>query len=164
MKKSSRFEVAMRSCSTRYCLQSLVLNVLLFSTVNLYASDVGAPVVKSEMIVSPINSGSVAQMFLGLILVIALIMGLTWFLRRMQHWNSQVNGALKVLAVLSMGARERIVLLQVGEQQILVGVAPGRIQALHVLETPIHMGSETGQASEQFAARLKSILGRSAQS
>lgn len=73
------------------------------------------------------------QLMTGLIIVIACIVVLAWFARRMNNLQSSHDGNLQILGGLSMGARERIVLIQVGEQQLLLGVAPGRINTLHVL-------------------------------
>lgn len=88
--------------------------------------------------VSPgVSSGSLAQVTLGLLLVLALIIGIAWLLRRYGRLQSAANGSLKILGGLSIGARERVVLLQVGDTQLLVGVAPGRVQTLHVLDEPL---------------------------
>ncbi len=37
----------------------------------------------------------------------------------------------------ALGPRDRLVLVQVGEEQILLGLTPGRITPLHVLKTPV---------------------------
>jgi flagellar protein FliO/FliZ len=56
-----------------------------------------------------------------------------------------------------VGQRERVVLIQVGSQQLLLGVAPGRVQTLHVLEEPISVGTASSPG-ESFAERLGSAL------
>jgi flagellar protein FliO/FliZ len=70
------------------------------------------------------------------------------------------NGALKILGGLSMGSRERVVLMQVGEEQILIGVSPGRIQTLHVLDKPISVDDKKN-AESGFAERLSEALSSS---
>jgi flagellar protein FliO/FliZ len=55
----------------------------------------------------------------------------------MNRLQSSTGGMLKIIGGISMGSRERIVLLQVGSEQLLVGVSPGRINTLHVLEAPL---------------------------
>ena len=57
--------------------------------------------------------------------------------KRMNRLQSSTGGMLKIIGGISMGSRERVVLLQVGSEQLLVGVSPGRINTLHVLETPL---------------------------
>lgn len=105
----------------------------------------------------PVTVGSYVQMILGLLFVIALIVGLAWMVRRMGHFQTSAAGSLKLLAGLSLGQRERVVLVQVGDTQLLLGVAPGRVAALHVLETPIETGPAPGGGGG-FAQRLQDAI------
>ncbi len=105
------------------------------------------------------NGGSLLQALAGLLVVLAVIVLLAWLLRRFGRVGFNSAGTLRVLGGLSMGARERIVLVQAGETQILLGVAPGRVQTLHVLDKPIEPdvrgGTEAG-----FADRLREVMKR----
>ncbi len=105
----------------------------------------------------------VVQIITALAGVIALIVAVSWLMRRMGNVTGQRNDQLNVVAALSMGARERVVLLQVGEQQLLLGVAPGRIQTLHVLEQPLDMNSAS-RPGAAFQDRLKKIMSRESES
>lgn len=103
----------------------------------------------------PLGAANLLQLSLGLIVVLAAIVGSAWLLRRYGRLQSGVDGALRVIGGLSMGPRERVVLVQVGKQQLLLGVAPGRIQTLHVLDEPV---VENGpQAPSAFAERLAKL-------
>ena len=53
---------------------------------------------------------------------------LAWIMRRMNRWQMSAGGSLRLLGGLSLGARERILLVQVGDTQLLVGVAPGYVR------------------------------------
>ncbi len=86
-----------------------------------------------------VSTGSLLQVTLGLLVVLLVIVGAAWMLRRYGRFQSSASGSLKILGGLSIGPRERVVLLQVGEEQLLIGVAPGRVQALHHLEHPIRL-------------------------
>ncbi len=55
-----------------------------------------------------------------------------------------------------MGPRERVVLVQVGKQQLLLGVAPGRIQTLHVLDEPVT--DATSPTPSAFVEKLTAAL------
>ncbi len=77
------------------------------------------------------------QLLLGLLLVLAMIGVIAWLLRRFPFWNSTANGALKVIATLPVGQRERVMVIQVGDRQLLIGVSPGQVEMLHVLEHPL---------------------------
>ncbi|WP_126453795.1 flagellar biosynthetic protein FliO [Sulfuriflexus mobilis] len=109
--------------------------------------------------VEPVSGGTLAQVALGLLLVLCLILAVAWLLKRVGGFSVSGNGALKILGGLSMGARERVVLMQVGEEQILIGVSPGRVQTLHVLNKPV---VDTAKANTEigFADRLAEALGR----
>lgn len=111
--------------------------------------------------VEPMAAGSLAQMILGLAAVLALILGLAWVMRRMGGIPGTAAGSLRILGGLSMGTRERVVLIQVGETQLLIGVAPGRVQTLHVLEQPVQFSEHNPPGKGNFAASLNAALRRS---
>ena len=107
----------------------------------------------------PIGAGSYIQMFLGLLLVVALIFGMAWLMRRMGGMNGMSTGNLKVLGGLSVGQRERIILVQAGDTQLLVGVAPGQIRTLHVMDEPIKTSSDsTANSSSGFSEKLHAAI------
>ena len=107
----------------------------------------------------PVGIGGYLQMFLGLFVVVALIFGMAWFMRRMGNMHGMAAGDLKVLGGISVGQRERIVLVQAGKIQLLVGVAPGEIRTLHVLDEPIPTSSETNtKVSSSFAEKLHAAI------
>ena len=79
-----------------------------------------------------------AQLVGSLLVVLGLIVVLGWLSRRLHRLAPGTRQrALRLVDALPVGARERIVLVEVGGQQLLVGLAPGRVQTLHVLDTPI---------------------------
>ncbi len=84
-----------------------------------------------------VTAGSTLQLLASLLLVLGLIVALGWLSRRMHRLTPSRARALRVVDALPVGTRERIVLVEVGGQQLLVGLAPGRVQTLHVLETPV---------------------------
>lgn len=110
------------------------------------------------------NAAYLAQMLVGLIVVIAAILVLAFLMRRVGGIQSRLGSQFRVVGGISLGSRERMLLVQVGTQQLLVGVAPGRVQTLHVLEEPIRVdapGQEGGASSDSpFARRLRTALGR----
>lgn len=107
-------------------------------------------------------AASLAQTALALVVVIAAIFAVAWVLRRVQNLRPAAAGALRIHGGLQVGARERVLWLKAGDQHLLIGVAPGRVQTLHVFdrapeETPAAEGQ--GQAPN-FAELLKKALGR----
>ncbi|MNE84237.1 flagellar biosynthesis protein FliO [compost metagenome] len=59
-----------------------------------------------------------------------------------------------------LGPRDRLVLVQVGNEQILLGLTPGRIAPLHVMAQPVEVPSSAQHATPEFAQRLMELLGK----
>ena len=106
------------------------------------------------------GAGYLAQLVIGLMIVVIGILALAWFLRRLNLVNAGAGGALRVLGGVSVGQRERIVLLQVGEKQMLVGVAPGSVRMLHELDEPLELGGRSAPTAGEsgFAQQLAAVL------
>jgi len=96
----------------------------------------------------PSQVATLASMLGGLILVLLLIFALAYLLRRF-NLVPTANGVLKTIAVTSLGQKERLVLVQVGEQQYLLGVSSQQVSLIDKLAEPIHIESDS------FASRLR---------
>ena len=75
--------------------------------------------------------------FFTLLLVLGLIIGLGWLLKRMPGSGFRPAEGMKLVASLNVGARERLVVVEVNGQQLLLGVTAGGINTLHVLPEPL---------------------------
>lgn len=104
--------------------------------------------------------GQLAQMVLGLLLVVGLIFFLAWLLRRMQGAAPKGGQVIEVIGSRAIGPRDRLLLVQVGKEQILIGHTPGSIEALHVLAEPVEVPASTRQATPEFAQRLMELMGK----
>ncbi len=98
---------------------------------------------------APSDVGSLGEVTLALALVLAAIFGAAWLLRRVRGFGKPQGSALDILADLPVGTKERAVLIRVGAKQILIGVAPGRVNTLHVLDEPVR---EAATASDPVAS------------
>lgn len=104
--------------------------------------------------------GQLAQMVLGLLLVVGLIFFLAWLLRRMQGAAPKGGQVIEVIGSRAIGPRDRLLLVQVGKEQILIGHTPGSIEALHVLAEPVEVPASARQATPEFAQRLMELMGK----
>ena len=105
-------------------------------------------------------AGQLTQLVLGLLLVLGLIFLLAWLLRRVQQAGPAGKGqVIELIGSRALGPRDRLVLVQVGNEQVLLGLTPGTITALHVLKEPVQVPS-TEQATPEFAQRLMELLGK----
>ena len=110
------------------------------------------------------TSDHLLRVTLGLVLVLALVALLAWALRRFARLGLGGGNLVRVLAAVPVGTRERVVLVQVGSQQLLVGVAPGSVRTLLVLDTPLASDATGRPADDAFARRLRQAMGRSGDS
>ncbi len=106
---------------------------------------------------SALGAGSYIQMILGLLFIVLLIFALAWLMRRVGRLQSVMGGCMKLLGGVSLGQRERAVLLQVGETQMLLGVAPGSVRTLHVFDKPV-VTATASVAGNRFADKLNAVL------
>jgi flagellar protein FliO/FliZ len=113
------------------------------------------------------TAGGVASVTFALLLVLAAIFAFAWLARRVRGFGNRSGNALDVIAEMPLGPKERAVLLKVGTEQILIGVAPGRVSALHVLREPIAPAQSATAAvpsaapdRPSFRALLKRSLGK----
>ena len=109
---------------------------------------------------SPMSAGSLLQVFGGLLLVLALVVGAAWALRRMGHVPGLSNQAIRTIAAASVGTRERVVLLEVSGTWILVGVAPGQVRSLATLPKGDLPLAPPTAASPPFAQWLQRFTDR----
>lgn len=90
----------------------------------------------------------------GFIFLLALVLGAAWLVKRSGGMPALRGGSpLKVVAALSLGARERVVLIEVGGQQWLLGVGGGSVNMLHHFEQPI-----IAAGTDDFAGKLRQFL------
>jgi flagellar protein FliO/FliZ len=90
--------------------------------------------------------------------VVALIVGLSWALKRLRVGTPKGRGAIAVLDELALGPRERIVLVRVGDSQVLLGVGSGSVVSLTPLAAPLAIDTTPGAPA--FADRLREFMKR----
>ena len=88
------------------------------------------------------------RMVLGLAVVLALLGAAAWVSRRFRLGAGMRGGLIEVVSGLSLGARERVVLIRVGGEQVLVGLSPAGMRTLHVLNQG---GDRAAEDSPGFA-------------
>jgi flagellar protein FliO/FliZ len=107
-------------------------------------------------------AGGLLQVTLSLMLVLAAVFASAWVVRRFRNFGRPGAGAINIIADVALGTKERAVLIQVGAQQLLVGVAPGRVNTLHVLAEPVRTDDvQRGGGADASSPDFKSILKRS---
>jgi len=127
-----------------------------------------APMRAPPQVALPASNGPGAagllQTIFALLLVLGLLIGLAWLLKRYGPKPGGGLANLRVVGALNLGGRERIMVVEVGDQWIVVGAAPGRVNALHTMpRQDVDLGTGTGAAqgsipATRFADWLKNTM------
>ncbi len=110
-----------------------------------------------------VSSGNIAQIIFSLLLVLAAIVLVGWMLKRMNVAQQGSVKLLKVLGAVPIGQRERIVLVEIKDTWLVVGVGPGQIRTLHSLPKMEYSATDLQHAEAQssetkFSSLLSSVL------
>lgn len=125
---------------------------------------VTAPVNTPKPATQKVSSASqLANLLGGLVLIIVLIYGLSWFVKRFSQGGFMHNPTMKIVSALPLGTRERLMLVDVGGKQILLGVSATQINTLHVFDEPIVNSEKVRTENKQpiasdFSQKLMTIL------
>jgi len=84
-----------------------------------------------------VGSGNIVQIIFSLFLVLVAIVVVAWLLKRMNITQQGSGKLLKVVGGVAIGHRERIVLVEVQDTWLVVGVGPGQVRTLHTIQKPI---------------------------
>ncbi|MGR8918585.1 MAG: flagellar biosynthetic protein FliO [Gammaproteobacteria bacterium] len=105
-----------------------------------------APAASLAAAPEPLASGQALRVLIGLGLVLALIAAASWAVRRVHGIGPRSGGHIRVVEGLSVGTREKLLLVEVDGERVLLGMCPGRIQTLATL------GAGTVEPSSPAAA------------
>lgn len=98
-----------------------------------------------------------AKTIAALCVVLLIIFLLSRLVRTISRTGSLTNGPLKVLAAVSVGNREKLLIVQAGNEQLLVGVSPAGIVKLEKFDDPVVSEADTANAS--FKTQLAGMIG-----
>jgi flagellar protein FliO/FliZ len=79
---------------------------------------------------APDLGSSALSMIFGLIVVLALLLGALWLMKRLGQPHRASAGLMRVIAGVAVGPRERVVILELGSSWLVLGVAPGQVNTL----------------------------------
>jgi len=133
--------------------------IFIFITESILANEASAKIPS----VDPVSSSYLFKLTFGLAVILLLIFGLAWLMKKMQLTQHSQNGLIQIISAISVGHRDRIALLQVGDEQLLVGMTPGRIVKLHTLKENVNFSNEfTGNNNENqsFTEKFNQLVNR----
>lgn len=131
----------------------LLMPAALLLSLPAYAAD--AQLSDKRTPANPVGAEQLANVTLGLLAVLALIFALAWLYRRYGNYTPFNRADIQVLGGVSLGSREKAVLLEVDGTRLLVGVAPGHVSTLHVFRSADVTELESiADNTEDFAEKL----------
>jgi flagellar protein FliO/FliZ len=108
-----------------------------------------------------VSSGSLMQIIFSLILVLAAVAVVAWMMKRINMPQRGAASLLKVLSGVAVGPRERVVLMEVNDTWLIVGVAPGQVRTLHTMPKgilPSGMNNPATAPDGKFQMWLKQMV------
>jgi flagellar protein FliO/FliZ len=116
----------------------------------------------SDAVGPGIPASTYLQATLALLIILGLLFGTAWLARKLSGGKGFGQGGMKIVGGVALGPRERIVLVEVGDTWLVIGIVPGQIRTLHQLpkESNIDLANTAGAAEAPFAQWLKSIKER----
>ena len=110
---------------------------------------------------SGVGMAQVGEVLAALLLVVVAIVVASWLMRRINGVGLRGNVTMRVISAMPLGQRERLVLVEVGGTQLLLGVTAQGISHLHEFDPPIEPGRIRDEAADvDFATRLRQSLAR----
>lgn len=99
-----------------------------------------------------VGAGGLLQAVLGMACVLGLILACAWMARRFGLQRFAGGNAVKVVSSTSVGQRERVVVVEVAGQWLVLGVTPQQINTLHTLPAQTSTAPAANAAASAPAA------------
>lgn len=101
----------------------------------------------APVVVHPLN------LVLGLVFLAAIVIAGWWLVQRAGGLQIKSGNGLRIVTAVSVGPRERVVLIEIAGEQMLLGVAPGRVNLLHRFEQPV-----IAAGNDDFASKIRQVM------
>jgi flagellar protein FliO/FliZ len=93
----------------------------------------GASAVVTGSAVPSLGFGAVLQTVFGLVLVIAVVFACGWLARRLGLQHGPKNALIKTVGGASLGGKERVAVVEIGDTWLVLGASPGSVTLLHTM-------------------------------
>lgn len=109
----------------------------------------------------PASTGDLLSVAVSLFVVIGAILLCGWLYKRSQGLRGQSGGVFSIVASQALGPKERIIVIEVANKQLVLGMTATQVSTLHVFDEPVvqrRTGRRNERSDSSFADRFKSIL------
>lgn len=110
----------------------------------------------TRAVVSPL--ATLGKLAVALLIVLAVFYVFARVMRQLQGAQGGIHSGLKIVGALSLGQREKVVVVQAGDKQLVLGVTSTQVNTLHILENPLPAPGaavELGDFRQKLSAALK---------
>ena len=101
-----------------------------------------------------VGGGDILGLGASVVIIVAIIVLLGWLYSRSRFMSGGANDVINVVATRALGPKERLMVVEVADQQLLVGMTATGVQTLHVLDKPVQV-SQNEASRGGFAGRLR---------
>lgn len=137
-------------CHAGSCLRAAVFSVLWFAPdASLFAAQ------SDRSVINPLVT--LGKLAVALTVVLLVFWLFAKVMRQFQGFHNGAPDGLRIVSALSVGQRERIVVVQVGDEQLVLGVTSSQINPLHVMDRPLS-NAASGLNSSDFKNKLSAAL------
>ncbi len=105
-----------------------------------------------------VGGSEVLSMMISMVIVIGAILALAWLYSRSRIAVGGARDVINVVASRALGTKERLLLVEVADKQLLVGMTSTQIQTLHVFDEAVVRSETKADAPESFGERLRDTL------
>jgi len=107
------------------------------------------------------NSANLLEVLVALLVIVVFIFLVAWLMKRIGYTGMPRNKVMNIQACLPLSSKERLLLIDIGGEQVVVGVAPGFVGHIKSLDKPLDIKSSpssTGFSKNDFSLTLKKII------
>lgn len=110
--------------------------------------------------VPSLGFGAVLQTLFGLVIVIGFVFGCAWLARKFGFQGGKRTGLVKVVGGASLGNKERVAVVEIGDTWLVVGAGPGNVRLLHTMPAGSAEASAIGGETPAPAQTLQGTFGQ----
>jgi flagellar protein FliO/FliZ len=135
-------------------MKFIFLGLSFFTTFSAYTvAEIALPKESSTLHSLPNHSANFLEVIVSLLVVVALIFIAAWIMKRIGYSGNSHHQSMKVKACLSLSAKEKLMVVQIGDEDVVIGVAPGFVGHIKTLEHPLNTyASSTSESSKKSMA------------
>lgn len=104
-----------------------------------------------------VGGGELLGMGISMAIVVAAILLLGWMYSRSRLAGSGSSDVINIVASRALGPKERLMVVDVADQQLLIGMTSTAVQTLHVFDKPVEIPAQP-VIDGGFSGRLKAAV------